>query len=542
MANKSRKIYIYLPLLFSIVLIIGILLGMKLVSFSNADNNFFSINLKKYNKINDVIYYIENSYVDSVDKEEMMEKGIIGMLENLDPHSQYISVEDFNEINDPLEGNFQGIGVQFRMLRDTITVINTIPGGPSEGAGILAGDRIVKIEGDLVAGVNFPEDDVKKRLKGTKGTEVKISVYRWGEKGLLDFTLTRGIIPTYSVDISYMVKDSIGYIKVSTFSGTSYSEFVEALEKLSDEGMQKLILDLRGNSGGLLSEAISMADELLKKGELIVYTEGINRSSDYAFATKKGLFNEKPLIVLIDESSASASEIIAGAIQDNDRGTIVGRRSYGKGLVQEQLGLIDGSAIRLTVSRYHTPTGRCIQKSYNNGIEDYYREFHRRYDNGELENADSIRFIDSLKYTTPKGKIVYGGGGIMPDVYIAVKSGEMYRYFNLLVNKNLIYLFSFDYTDKHRKKLNQFKSAKDLDQNFTITAKMFDDFVKFAEDNGVQRDEEGIKFSQNRIKNLIKSLIARNIFDDEGFYPIYLRSDSTFIKAVEMLSDENYVF
>ncbi len=536
MSNKSRKIYIYLPILFSIVLIIGIFLGMKLIPVRTADNNFFSINLKKYNKINDVIYYIENSYVDSVDKEEMMEKGIIGMLENLDPHSQYISVEDFNEINDPLHGNFEGIGVQFRMLKDTITVITPIPGGPSEKAGILAGDRIVIIEGELVAGVKFPEDEVKKRLKGEKDTKVNISVYRWGEKNLLDFTITRGVIPTFSVDIAYIVKDSIGYIKVSTFSETTYEEFLEAMEKLQDQGMNKLILDLRGNSGGLLNEAISMADEFLPKGELIVYTEGENRSSDYAFAKKKGLYEENPLIVLIDESSASASEIIAGAIQDNDRGTIVGRRSYGKGLVQEQLGLIDGSAIRLTVSRYHTPTGRCIQKSYNNGLEDYYMEFHRRLENGELENADSIQFIDSLKFTTPNGKIVYGGGGIMPDIYIPVKTGEIYKYYNQLVNKNLIYLFSFDYTDRHRKQLNNFKSPEDFDRKFILTNKIFNDFITYAVNHGVPRDEEGIKFSEKRIKNLIKSLIGRNIFDDAGFYPIYLRADSTFGKAVDVFS------
>jgi len=536
MTNKSRKIYIYFPILFALVLIIGILLGMKFVPVNSVDNNFFSINLKKYNKINDVIYYIENSYVDSVNKEEMMENGIKGMLENLDPHSQYISVEDFNDINDPLQGNFEGIGVQFRMIRDTITIITPIPGGPSEKVGILAGDRIVKVEGDLVAGVKIDEDEVKKRLKGERDTKVNISVYRWGEKELLDFTITRDVIPTFSVDASFIIKDSIGYIKVSTFSETTYEEFVDAMEKLQDKGMNKLILDLRGNSGGLLDEAIDIADEFLKKRELIVYTEGQNRDNEYAFAKKNGLYENGPLIILIDESSASASEIIAGAIQDNDRGTIVGRRSYGKGLVQEQLGLIDGSAIRLTVSRYHTPTGRCIQKSYENGIEDYYQDFHRRLQNGELENADSIQFNDSLKFTTPKGKVVYGGGGIMPDVYIPVKSGTQYRYFNLLVNKDLIYLFSFDYTDNHRKQLNNYKDPKDFDRNFNITDRMFRDFLKYAEENGVARDEEGIKTSEYRIKNLIKSLIARNIFDDKGFYPIYLRTDSTFIEAVNLVN------
>lgn len=536
MIKHPRKIYIYLPIVFALLLIIGILIGMKLMPVKSADNNFFSINLKKYNKINDVIYYIENSYVDSVDKEEMMEKGIVSMLESLDPHSQYISVEDFNEINDPLEGNFEGIGVQFRMIRDTITVINTIPGGPSEKAGILAGDRIIKIEDNIVAGVNFPEEEVKKRLKGEKGTEVNITIYRWGDKEPLDFTITRGVIPTYSVDASFIVRDSTGYIKVSTFSGTTYSEFLDALTKLREIGMNKLILDLRGNTGGYLTEAISMADEFLKKGELIVYTEGRNRPSDYAFASKKGIYENDPLIVLIDEGSASASEIIAGAVQDNDRGLIVGRRSYGKGLVQEQLGLIDGSAIRLTVSRYHTPTGRCIQKPYNNGIEDYHMEFRRRFENGELENADSIQFADSLKYTTPKGKIVYGGGGIMPDIYIPVNTGEVYNYFHQLVNRDLIYIFSFDYTDRHRKQLNQYSGYQEFDRNFSVTDKMYQDLIKFAEEEGITRDEKGIEFSEERIKNLIKSFIARNIFDDKGFYPIYMRQDSAFKKAVELLN------
>ena len=373
--DNPRRIYLYLPIILSLVLILGIWLGSKL-SFVNNDkiNKVLFVKPADHDKINDLINYIDQDYVDSVDREVLTENAIEGILDNLDPHSTYIPADDFKEVEDQLHSNFEGIGIQFRIEKDTIMVIQVISGGPSEKAGMLAGDRIVKINDSTVAGTGMKSDDAVKLLKGKRGSEVKVGIYRRGLAGLIDFTLIRDVIPTYSIDISYMVNDSIGYIKMSRFAASTYEETVSALNKLRAKGMTRLILDLRDNTGGYLQAAIKIADEFLDDKKLIVYTEGKNRPNNYAYATTKGIFEENKLVVLINESSASASEILAGAIQDNDRGLIVGRRSFGKGLVQEQLNFDDGSAVRLTVARYHTPTGRNIQRPYNNGTKEYYEE------------------------------------------------------------------------------------------------------------------------------------------------------------------------
>jgi carboxyl-terminal processing protease len=400
----------------------------------------------------------------------------------------------------------------------------------------MAGDRIVKVGDKLIAGVKITNNEVMHLLKGERGTKVNVSIFRKGYATLLPFDITRDIIPTYSVDIAFVPKPGIGYIKLSKFSATTPEEFRKALTGLNKQGIKKLILDLRGNSGGYLHTAIDVADEFLSDGRLIVYTEGAHRSRQTAFATARGSFETGELVVLIDEGSASSSEIVAGAIQDNDRGTIIGRRSFGKGLVQEQLSLPDGSAVRLTVARYYTPTGRSIQKPYTKGhADEYMDELMERMVNGEYQHADSIHFNDSLKYTTPGGKTVYGGGGIMPDVYIPVETNENYKYFNELLSRGLIYQFTFEYTDANRASLRRYGSFDNFDRSFKVTPELFESFLRFTEEKGVKRNPAGIVFNKSELQNLIKALISRNLYNEEGFYPIYLRTDKTFQKAVDSL-------
>jgi carboxyl-terminal processing protease len=393
------------------------------------------------------------------------------------------------------------------------------------------------VDDSLVAGVNIGNDGAIKMLKGPRGTEVKIRVYRRGINDLLDFSIVRDVIPTFSVDVAYMAGDTIGYIKVSKFSATTYEEFSVALKLLIEKGMKSLILDLRGNTGGYLQAATQMADEFLAEEKLIVYTEGENRPRSYAYATRRGMFENQELIVLINEGSASASEIIAGAVQDNDRGMIIGRRSFGKGLVQEQLTLPDGSAVRLTIARYYTPTGRCIQRPYENGAEDYYDSYYERFHNGEIQNADSIHFNDSLKYTTPGGRTVYGGGGIMPDIYVPYNADDYPEYYNKLLDRGLIFQYAFSYTDKNRDELNAYSSFSEFDKQFNISNSLFSEFVVYAKDMGVESDAAGVSNSKDRIKILMKAFIGRNLFDDDGFYPIYHQIDETFLRAMQYLEE-----
>lgn len=535
MSKFKYKITVYLPLLFAIVLIVGILVGLRLAPHGSSGSPIYSVNLSDYDKLSDIMSMIERDYVDTIDIDATEEDAIEHVLEQLDPHSQYIAAREFDAVSEHLEGNFEGIGVQFRIEKDTVMIVAPIAGGPSEKVGIKAGDRIVIVEDDTIAGVGVNNSKVMKVLKGPRGTKVNVKIFRRHAPDLLDFTITRDVIPTYSLDIAYMVDDSIGYAKLNKFSATTHEELSSALKELKKQGMHKLILDLRNNTGGYLQEAIKVSDEFLKDGELIVYTEGKNRPRNFAYATSRGNFEDEQLIVLIDEGSASASEIVAGAIQDNDRGTIMGRRSFGKGLVQEQLNLYDGSALRLTVARYYTPTGRSIQKPYDHGTEDYYKEFHDRFVNGEVLHADSIHFDDSLKYVTPGGKVVYGGGGIMPDIFVPIESGDHMAYYNRLINRGIVYDFAFEYTDTHREELSRFKTVDDYDQGFTLDNEIFEDFLAFAEKNGVERDEAGIATRKTDIQNLLKALIGRNILDDEGFYPIYHRIDKTFKEAVKQL-------
>lgn len=529
---------IYLPLILSLVLSLGLYLGIRIGNSSGADQTIFSVPGHGNSKLDNVLLYIERDYVDSVDNKELEDEAIRGMIEKLDPHSQYITAEEFHEMNDPLLGSFEGIGVSFRIEKDTITVISPIKGGPSEKVGIMAGDRIVYIEDSLVAGVKVTNRDAMRQLKGNKGTKVRVKVLRRGVNGLIDFTITRDVIPTYSLDIAYMINPKTGFIRLNKFSATTHEEFEEAIEKLKKEGMQQLILDLRGNAGGYLRAATDITDEFLSEGKLIVYTEGKNRPRSFAFATNKGQLENNKVVVLIDEGSASASEIVAGAIQDNDRGTIVGRRSFGKGLVQEQMPMRDGSAIRLTVARYYTPTGRSIQKPYGDDKEEYYHEAVDRFYNGEMMHPDSIHFADSLKYTTPGGKIVYGGGGIMPDIYVPIDTDSTQVYFNKLVNSGLLFQYAFDYADAHRPQLVAFGSVKAFNEGFGLTNSMFDELADQAAAKGVKGTREEKQAARQNLNILFKAYVARNIFDDEGFYPIYSEIDEVLQRALKEINAE----
>ena len=525
MENKIRPIWVI------IILLSGLLLGL----YINKGVGKRQVTFEGGSKFDEVMWYVDNDYVEKPDAQKLQDQAIAAMMEKLDPHSAFISLDEFNEVTDPLLGSFDGIGVQFRLEKDTIAVVSVIKGGPSEKVGIMAGDRIIYVDDTLVASKKLKNEDVMRKLKGPKNTKVRVRVLRRGVEGLLDYTITRAAIPTYSVDIAYMLDEKTGYLKLSKFSATTADEFKKGIKELRAKGMQQLVFDLRGNTGGFLSAAVDIADEFLPKGSMIVYTEGRNRPRQYMKARRNGMLEDILVVVLIDGESASASEIVAGALQDNDRGTIVGRRSFGKGLVQEQIMLSDNSAIRLTVARYYTPTGRCIQKPYSGDLEEYLLESLERYENGELFSEDSIHFADSLKYTTPKGKTVYGGGGIMPDIYVPLVNDSTEYYFNRIVNKGLLYQYAFDYTDMHRKQLQQYKTVKSFDQSFVVSDAMFDELVKLADEKGIKGTEEQRQVARREANTLLKAYIARNLFDDEGFYPIYAPMDEVLQRALEEL-------
>jgi len=432
-------------------------------------------------------------------------------------------------------GNFSGIGVSFNMTDDTVAIINTIPNGPSMRVGVQAGDRIIMVDDSVVAGVNMPSDDIVKMLKGPRNTEVKVTIYRRGEAKPIDFEITRDNIPLYSVDVAYMVNENTGYIKISQFAQTTYTEFMQAIEKLKSQGVEKLIIDLRHNGGGIMEAATMIADQFLQEGQLIVYTEGRTRPRENDFATSRGILKDDKVVILIDESSASASEILAGAIQDNDRGLVIGRRSFGKGLVQEEMRFQDGSALRLTVARYYTPTGRSIQRSYENGTEDYYHDFAERIIRGELEHMDSIKFDDSQKFVTPGGKIVYGGGGIMPDVFVPIDTSGISEYYNRARSLGLMYRFAFFYTDQKRSLLEPFKSADEI-EDYLSDLDLLPAFISYAKTKGLDPDYNDIRISREVLQHSIMAYIARNIIDNEGFYPIIANIDQTLGIAIDTIS------
>jgi carboxyl-terminal processing protease len=553
MRTKRERLIIFLPLIISITLIVGILVGnwitsirVKSIVTDEFNKQKFSIRpgisggggfglSPKGNKISSALQYILNEYVDSVSMESLNEEVLPTLVENLDPHSVYIPASEFQRYSEPLVGNFSGIGVSFNMTDDSVAIISTIPNGPSEMVGIAAGDRIIMVDDSLVAGVNMPSDDIVKMLKGPKNTIVKVTVYRRGENKPLVFEITRDDIPIYSVDVAYMVNEETGYIKISQFAQTTYREFMEAVEKLKARGAQKLILDLRRNGGGIMEAATMIADQFLDEGELIVYMEGRARPRENDYATSRGVLKEDQVVILIDETTASASEILAGAIQDNDRGLVIGRRSFGKGLVQEEMRFPDGSALRLTVARYYTPTGRSIQRPYENGKEEYYHDLSERFERGELEHQDSIKFDDSQKYITPGGKIVYGGGGIMPDVFVPVDTIGSSEYYNQVRNLGLMYRFAFHYTDLHRDELDAYTNVEGI-EGFLDNKEMIPQFVQYAKEKGVAPDWEDIRISKTILEKTIKAYVARNIIDNEGFYPIIADIDHTLQVAIDTIA------
>lgn len=532
-----KQYKIYLPLLLSVVLAGGLYLGYRIgANAASGDETAFYLPVQKGGKLDHILQFIEQDYVDTVNSSQLENNAIKGMLEKLDPHSQYITADEFHEMNDPLLGSFEGIGVSFRIEKDTITVINPVKGGPSEKVGIMAGDRIVFIDDSLVAGVKVTNRDAMRKLKGKKGTTVKVGIHRRGVEGLTNYTITRDVIPTYSLDAAYMVDGKTGYIRLNKFAATTYEEFLDAATRLREEGMEQIILDLRGNTGGYLKAATDLTDEFLAQGKLIVYTQGKNRPKSFSFANRSGLLESEEVVVLIDEGSASASEIVAGAIQDNDRGTIIGRRSFGKGLVQEQLSMRDGSALRLTVARYYTPTGRSIQKPYDGDFEKYHHESYDRYVNGEMMSADSIHLTDTVKFLTPKGKVVYGGGGIMPDIYVPLDSDSSLFYYNRLANSGLIFQYAFDFADSKRVELARFKDVDSFKKQFIMTDQQLQELYKMAADKGISQPAVVSPEARRHIRTLFKAYVGRNILDDAGFYPVFQDIDPILLKAIDYLN------
>lgn len=492
-------------------------------------------------KFEAMLQIINYAYVDTVNEPELVEKAIIAALKELDPHSQYISKEALQKTNEPLEGNFEGIGVSFQLYKDTILVISPIPGGPSEKVGVMAGDKIVKIGGENATGKKLDNNYVFEKLRGKKDTPVDISIYRKGKKNLIEFTIIRDMIPINSIDAGFMANPNTGYIRLNRFSRTTMDEFSIILESLEEQGMKNLVLDLRGNSGGYLDVAINLADEFLGYGKLVLYTRGYSSPKRKYKTTFRGKFESGKLAILIDEGSASASEIVAGAVQDWDRGIIVGRRSFGKGLVQRPYYLPDSSVVRLTIARYYTPTGRCIQKSYKEGYEHYYEDLSKRLEHGELSSADSINFPDSLKYYTPHERVVYGGGGIMPDIFVPWDSTKYSDFYVDLLSKGIFIDFVLDYIDKERQGLRKkYHNFQQFDKGFKVDDKFMKMFTDYARKHDVIPESEQPGSSDQLLRFQIKALLARNLFDFNSYFRIMTQIDDGYLKALKVLEDEIY--
>jgi carboxyl-terminal processing protease len=490
-------------------------------------------------KFSQVLNWVDKYYVDSVNKSELVENAIIEMLRTLDPHSTYLTKEEVLQMSEPLQGNFEGIGISFNILNDTIIVVSPIPGGPSEKVGIQAGDRIVKIEGKNVAGIGIRTTDVFDKLRGTKGTEVTVSIKRRTIPDLLDFTITRDKIPIFSLDAAYMINDRIGYIKLNRFSFTTLDEFEDALSELRKKGLEDLILDLNNNGGGYLDVAVKLADHFLEDDKLIVYTNGAKQPKRTYMASSRGEFEKGRLVVIINEGSASASEIVAGAIQDWDRGILVGRRSFGKGLVQNPMPLIDSSMVRLTIARYYTPTGRLIQKPYDEGYEEYSNDLLNRLNHGELTSADSIIFPENMKYRTlTTNRTVYGGGGIMPDYFIPYDTSYLTEYYRKLSNQGILNLFVLKYVDDNRKQLNsKYPEFAGFNEQFVVSDKLTNQLIAYAEDEGLPFMPADFKRSKEHIRLQIKAYIARDLWDTNEYYQVMNAEDNSVKKAIEILGD-----
>ncbi|MFI3316155.1 MAG: S41 family peptidase [Rikenellaceae bacterium] len=540
--KPSRRLSLTIPMLIIAAAIVGIFAGRVLEQkrYGAQLQQISAMLGMPHDKISSTLSFIEKNYIDSISRDTLIEKIMPQIFEQLDPHSIYIPAEDLSDMNESLEGEFDGIGVVFNMATDTVAVINVIPSGPSDKAGVMGGDRIIMINDSLVAGVKVPQNDIMKRLRGKRGTVVKLGIERGGSGELFDVEVTRGVIPIKSIQSSLILQDSIGYIRMLQFARTTHTELTSAIESLEAQGLKSLIIDLRDNSGGYLDQAISIANELLPSGNLIVYTEDRAGNQQKEYSQGGGRVTDIDIAILINEGSASSSEILAGALQDNDRGTIIGRRSFGKGLVQQQVPFTDGSAMRLTIARYYTPTGRSIQKSYNNGDgESYDDDIINRYNAGELFVADSIHFADSLKRITPKGKVVYGGGGIMPDIFVPADTTNITRYYIEVTARNILYRFTSKYADNHRQAINSIQTLDELDELLDSEKNLLGDFVAYASAKGVAPNWSDINRSREIINAQLRAYIGRNTPLDENAFSHYIYPvDAVIIKAIEILKEE----
>lgn len=531
MKNKRK----YLPLLLGFACAVGVLIGAALDFSSYSSGSLLKPNQKK-EKLARLIDYIEYEYVDDVNVDSIVDVTVNEILTDLDPHSVYISEQEYVNLSASMKGDFVGIGVSFRNINDTIAVIQTLEGGPSELVGIKGGDRILYADGEALFDSNISEDSITRKLKGEEDTRVVLKVYRKGNPELLEFNVKRGRVALKSVDAAYMLTEDLGYIKINRFAESTYKEFKKSLLKLKKEGATKIALDLRNNPGGYLAEATKIVDEFLPDDKLVLITKNKKGAIEKTFSTEKGNFETGDLYVLINENSASASEIIAGALQDNDKGVIVGRRSFGKGLVQREMALGDGSAVRLTIARYYTPTGRSIQRPYTNGSEEYYNDYLNRYKNGELQSADSIHVADSLKYTTPGGKIVFGGGGIIPDIFIPKDTNFEKQSLNLMLRNGYMDGFIFEILEKDRNYYNSL-SYKDFLQREIISDEVLKEFNAF-----MRRENFDIKFTEYRpeLKRYLKAAMAQQLFGSTAFEQIVNEEDPAVNKVIELSRNDNF--
>ncbi len=523
---KNTPYQIRLPLVLCIGLAAGVFIGTSFNSRKPSRDV-----TKDVQKLREVLTYIDTKYVDDIKTDKLVDESIRHLLSKLDPHSHYIPASDRVAANEELRGNFDGIGVEFNIFQDTIVVVTPLSGGPSEKLGVRSGDKIIAVDDENVAGISITTQDVMRKLKGPRGSEVKVTMLRGNQ--VLDFNIVRDKIPQFSIDVSYMVNAEIGYIKLNRFSATTYEEFSKALSKLKEQDMKKLVLDLQGNGGGYMSMAIDLADEFLSADKKIVYTDGKEqRLNTNAFSTTRGSFETGDLIILVNEGSASASEILAGALQDNDRALIVGRRTFGKGLVQNPFDLSDGSELRLTISRYYTPSGRSIQKPYDDE-DDYSLDIIERYKKGEFFSADSIKLNDSLKYTTLNGRSVYGGGGIMPDYFVPLDTSMNSHYLNALYSSLSIYEFAFNYAHHHKDELES-KGFEQFRTKFNVTDQMLNELIAIGQRSKVKPDYKDLQRNKKIFQLHVKAQIARRIWGNDGLFPIINETNEIFLQAIKL--------
>jgi len=530
--SKNRKLNVFLPLLFAAVLALGMYLGHKMPGAQNSVATVL-FNRGSRSALQETMDLIRVKYVDTLKVGDLQQEAIEGLLSHLDPHSIYIPPTSLTEVNEDLEGNFEGIGVEFNIIADTVNVVSVLAGGPSEAAGVLTGDKIIKVNDSLVAGGDITPDKIRKLLRGPKDSEVKVTMLR--KRQSVDIKIKRGLIPLYSVDASYLIAPKTGYIKISKFSATTYQEFMESLRKLQRQGIEKLVIDLRQNPGGFLDAATRIADELLDGNKLILFTKGKSYPRTDYKCEKPGLFEHGELAILTDEGSASASEILAGAIQDWDRGVIIGRRTFGKGLVQEQFDLSNGGALRLTVARYYIPSGRSIQKDYSNGRDAYDEDIVNRFNHGEFLNRDSIKPTDTVPYRTAKGRIVYGGGGITPDIFIPFDTTRFSPALTELYTRNTFSDFAYSYYNGHQEELKRYKDASAFNKQFQVSNDLYGEFREFARKDSISHIDRLTAKDEVEVRNRIKAVIARQLWRTEGYYEVSNSFDPLVRKAVEEL-------